>query len=155
MSKIFVMLLMLPTLSYAQSVETLWRARSLEASEKTEKLKKKAKLTPDEECQLFLETGLSTLNNKSHQYNLIEKRDSGDMVITIPIASKSRHLTIATFFYDKGADKPTTGGSQSDAVEWATRAFKNGLFGISNDDCAYLFDLNDPFSIHAGRIKKK
>jgi hypothetical protein len=131
--------------SLAQSVENLWRARGLEADQKTEALNKK-KLkdqTSLDRCKQILEAGFSNFTSPSASKIAIKKFD-GDTQFALRLVDGKTSM-IVFFRYEPDSKIPAvwTGGDLGDWTFMIPRNQPAGAFGLRHERCAFIFDPKD------------
>lgn len=147
---IILMAVLFTSNAFAQKVETLWRARGLEAEESLEKLKKnKAKLNKMQACEMKIETSFSAFSQKETSLSVIKKNESKTSFL-LPILYNKR-LTMSVSFIYAEEDKPVliipmyykAHDDKSDFPKFSVMTKKEGVFVLSVDGCIYLFHPDD------------
>lgn len=149
--KIILALLLFTSISNAQSLDTIWRARGLEAEEKFSKFKDQG-LSKSDLCTKQIERAYSNFANpKSISYG---KPDSeGRKPYTILVESSKSKQAMISFIYKKDESAP----SQINVVIY-DKFDENGMGIISSKDlpagttllttheCTFVFSLEKPLA---------
>jgi hypothetical protein len=129
--------------AHAQNIETLWRARGLEAFDHIKKLRDdKSKIS---ECKIIIEAAFGLLADIKTSSALIKKTEPGTAITLFLKAEKSGHAWLS-FSYGKSSTKPNLVRLSPSSSGWTLVVIPgggDGLFGISNSDCLYVFNPND------------
>lgn len=138
------------SISQAQNIETLWRARGLEAVDLVKSLKQKAdkkQITQAELCKLQLEAFYTTYANPEVVNTVITKKGESTSVILF-LMTEQRKSAQVSFHYSAGSPKPDTIYAKDFELPWVfaiSNDFPKGSFMLLNDHCSYLYLPNDYF----------
>lgn len=136
----------------AQSAETLWRARSLEAKDNIKRLLDSKKVAKKVECEFLIEQAFEGLNDP--KFKAFSKTDKGGLTVLLTIGDpKTKSLLGLAFLFGDDSRRPLfirpIFFEDASKTAWTfaiTPLTSGGTFGIETKDCEFLFSSENYLS---------
>jgi hypothetical protein len=134
--------------SWTQNIETLWRARGIEAKENIEDLI--GKKTALDECKKSLEISFSEFSNPKSPAIIQMTDKDNERGFLLYLKSKSGKSTSVTFTYKGSIDEPYMitpifyDAASADGWSFVIMpSWPSGSFSLQSAECVYHFFVND------------